>query len=80
MAMENCALEYCQSSTKGPGCTRVRTAPMTTAARTARGSDESTGENGTSRATTPPVMKPLQRVRAPARWLRAVREKEPPTG
>ena len=59
---------------------RPRTAAITIPLRTARGRGARTPATGRNRSTAAPVMAPLQRDRAPARWLRLERENEPPTG
>ena len=73
-------LESCQSRYRGAILTRVAAAKITTAARIACGSGSSTEAAGRKASTARPVTIALNDVRAPARRLIALREKELPTG
>ncbi len=53
---------------------------MTIAASTALGSGSRIPAKGKKASTASPVIAPLARVTAPAPWLSALRENEPPTG
>ena len=59
---------------------RPRTAAITMPLSTARGRGARIPATGRNRRTATPVIAPLHRERAPARWFRLERPKEPPTG
>ena len=79
-ATANCGRETRHSETMRPKRINPSTAEITIVASTASGSGESTEATGRKASTTSPVIAPLARVRAPALWLSALRENEPPTG
>ena len=62
------------------GFTSPPTAAITMPASTAFGSDESTPAKGRKTSTARPVIAPDQRVPAPERWFRLLRDRDPSTG